>query len=66
MAARTISGSGFDPKFGLLAPSFPLSTGFVAVYRQVLSDFTLGAVITPDIGSVTVRDAILTILYLQN
>jgi len=43
MAAKTTSGPGFDPKFGLLAPSFPLESGFVAVYRQVLSDFTLRA-----------------------
>ena len=41
MAAKTTSGSGFDPKFRLLAHSFLLKSGFLAVYRQVLSDFTL-------------------------
>ena len=41
---KTTSGSGFYHKFGLLAPSFLLESGFVAVYRQVLSDFTLRAV----------------------
>ena len=44
MAAKTTSGSGFDPKFGLLAPSFLFESGIVAVYRQILSDFTLRAV----------------------
>jgi len=44
MAAKATSGSGFDPKFGLLAPSFLLESGFVAVYCHFLSDFTLRAV----------------------
>jgi len=44
MAAKTTSGSGFDPKFGLLVPSFLLESAFVAVYRQVLSNFDLRAV----------------------
>jgi len=44
MTAKTTSGSGFDPKIRLVAPSFLLESGFVAVYRQVLSDFTLRAV----------------------
>jgi len=42
--AKTTSGSGFDPKFGCLAPSFLLESGFVTVYCQILSDFTLRAV----------------------
>ena len=66
MAAKTTSGSGFDPKFGLLAPSFPLESGFVAVYRQALNDSTLKSGEMPDIGSAAVRDAISTMLYLQN
>ena len=44
MAAKITSGSAFDPKFRLLAPSFLLESGFLAVYRQVLRDFTLRAV----------------------
>jgi len=44
VAVKTTSDSGFDLKFRLLAPSFLLENGFVAVYRQVLSDFTLRAV----------------------
>jgi len=37
MAAKTTSGSCFDPKFRLCAPGFLLESGFVAVYRQVLT-----------------------------
>ena len=65
MEAKTTSGSGFDTKFRLLAPIFLLKSGFVAVYRQVLTDYSKSGKM-PDIGSATVRDAILTILYLQN
>ena len=41
MAAKTTSGSGFDPKFLLSAPDFLLESGFVAACCQVLTDFTL-------------------------
>jgi len=43
MAAKPTSGSGFDLKFRLLAPGFLSESGFVAAYRQALSDFTLRA-----------------------
>ena len=66
MAAKTTSGSGFDPKFRLGAPSFLLESEFVAVYRQVLTDFTLRALRHAQVGSATVQNAILALSYLQN
>jgi len=41
MAAKTTSGSGFDPKFRLSAHDFLLESQLVAVYQQALRDFTL-------------------------
>jgi len=64
MAAKTTSGSGFEPKFGLHAPSFLLESGFVAVYRQVIADFTLRALRHAHVGSDAVRNAILALSYL--
>ena len=43
MAAKTTSGSGSDLKFRLSAHGFLLESGFVAVYRQALSELTLRA-----------------------
>jgi len=36
MAAKTTSGSGYDLKFRILAPSFLLESGFVATCQQAL------------------------------
>ena len=66
MAAKTTSSSGFDPNFRLLAPSFLLESGFVAVYRQVLRDFTLRALRHAHDRNATVQNAILALSYLQN
>jgi len=40
MAAKTTSGSGFDLKFRLNAPSFLLESEFVAAYLHALSHFS--------------------------
>ena len=66
MAAKTISVSGIDQKFRLLAPGFLLESSFVAVHCQVSTDFTLRAHRHADVGSATGRNAVLALSYLQN
>jgi len=34
MAAKTTSGSGFDRKFGLVAPGFVTTNAFIDAYLQ--------------------------------
>jgi len=58
MAAKTTSGSDFDLKFRLPALGCLLESGVVAVYREVLTGFTLRALRHAHVGSVTVRNSI--------